>query len=89
MIEGSACLALARGNAFRALKLAGAAASLRHCISAPLPQQEQAVFDRMLLPAWKALNESEAQSAWAQGAKMNLAEAIAYSVEEPGAAKSA
>ena len=89
VVEASACLALARGNAVRALKLAGAAASLRQCISVPLPQQDQAVFDRMLLPAWKALNESEGKAAWAEGAKMNLDEAIAYAVEEPGAAKSA
>ena len=85
VIEGSACLALARGNAVRALKLAGAAASLRHCISVPLPQREQAEFDRMLLQAWKALNEPQGKAAWAEGAKMKLEEAIAYSLEEPGA----
>jgi predicted ATPase/DNA-binding winged helix-turn-helix (wHTH) protein len=80
VIEGSACLAIARGNAVRALKLAGAAASLRHCISVPLQQREQAEFDHMLLAAWKALNESEGKTAWAEGAKMSLEEAIGLAV---------
>jgi predicted ATPase/DNA-binding winged helix-turn-helix (wHTH) protein len=76
VIEGSACLAIAQGNAVRALKLAGAAANLRHCISVPLQQREQTEFDHMLLPAWKALSESEGTSAWAEGTKMSLEEAI-------------
>jgi tetratricopeptide (TPR) repeat protein len=82
-LEGYACLALARGNAARALKLAAAAAHLRHLISAPLPQADQLKLDRMLDPAWKSLSESEGKDAWAEGSAMGMQRAIDYSLEEP------
>ena len=87
-LEGSACLALARGNAVRALKLAAAAAQLRRLISAPLPQTEQSTLDQMLTPAWKSLSGSQATNAWAEGSGMNLEEAVRYSLEEPELASS-
>ncbi len=83
-LEGSACLALARGHASRALTLASAASHLRQQISAPLPQAEQLKLDGTLLPAWKSLSESEGKDAWTQGAALTLEEAVQYSLREPG-----
>ena len=85
-LEGLACLALARGHAARALKLAAAAAHLRRSISAPLPQAEQLKLDQNLLPAWKLLKKAEGEGAWAEGSSMSLEKAVRYSLEEPGAA---
>ena len=85
-LEGSASLAIARGHAARALKLAAAAANLRRLISAALPQAEQLELDRKLQPAWNSLTEQESKSSWAEGAAMSLEEAISYSREEPEAA---
>jgi tetratricopeptide (TPR) repeat protein len=85
-LEGSACLALAQGQAMRALKLAAAATRLRQMISAPLPPAEQLRLDQALLPAWETLSEPEAKGVWAEGFAMSLERAIQYSLEEPDSA---
>jgi tetratricopeptide (TPR) repeat protein len=85
-LEGSACLALARGQAARALTLAAAAEHLRRLISAPLHPADQFKLERSLLPAWESLSEIEGKNAWAEGSAMSLGEAIQYSREEPGSA---
>lgn len=85
-LEGSACLALAQGQAMRALKLAAAATHLRQLISAPLPPAEQLRLDQTLLPAWKTFSEPEGKSVWAEGFAMSLEKAIQYSLEEPDSA---
>jgi predicted ATPase len=85
-LEGSACLALAQGQAMRALKLAAAATHLRQLISAPLPPAEQLRLDQTLLPAWKTFSEQEGKRVWAEGFAMTLEKAIQYSLGEPGAA---
>ena len=87
-LEGSACLALAQGQAQRALTLAAAAARLRQLISAPLHQAEQSKLDRTLLAAWQSLSEPEAKRAWAEGSAMSLEKAVEYSLEEPKSATS-
>jgi tetratricopeptide (TPR) repeat protein len=87
-LESSACLAVARGNAARALKLGGAAAHLRRLISAPLPQAEQAKLDQTLIPAWRSLSGADGTGAWAEGFGMSLEKAIQYSLEEPKFANS-
>jgi predicted ATPase/DNA-binding winged helix-turn-helix (wHTH) protein len=81
-LEGSACLAVAQGQAARALKLAGAAMHLRQLIGAPLHPAEQQKLDQTLLPAWKALREREGKSVWDEGFAMSLGSAIHYSLEE-------
>jgi predicted ATPase/DNA-binding winged helix-turn-helix (wHTH) protein len=85
-LEGSACLALAQGEAVRALKLAAAATRLRQMIGAPLPPAERERLDQTLRAAWESLSEAEGQSVWAEGCAMSLEKAIEYSLEEPGAA---
>ena len=82
-LEGSACLAAARGQAARALKLAAAATHLRQMISAPLPQAEQSKLDQNLSPAWKSLGEADGKGTWAQGSAMSIESAIQYSLHEP------
>ncbi len=87
-LEGSASLALARGYAARALKLAAAAAHLRNLIGARLPQAEQFKLDQALLPAWESLGEEAGKEAWAEGSAMSLERVIQYSLEELESAKS-
>jgi predicted ATPase/DNA-binding winged helix-turn-helix (wHTH) protein/predicted negative regulator of RcsB-dependent stress response len=82
-LEGFACLAATRGQAERALKLAGAAEHLRRLISAPLPQAEQAELREKLSTAWKLLGQPEGKNAWAEGGAMNIESAIHYSLQEP------
>ena len=82
-LEGFACLALALGDTKRALTLAAAAAHLRQLIGAPLPQAEQQKLDQTLLLAWKELNETQGQQAWAEGSAMTLEDSIRYSLEDP------
>ena len=82
-LEGYACLAAARGQASRALKLAGAAEHLRRLISAPLPQVERTKFDQSLLSAWAHVSRADGQRAWEQGWTMDIETAIQYSLREP------
>jgi hypothetical protein len=82
-LEGTACLALAEGQAARALKLAAAAMHLRQLVSAPLPPTEQQKLDQTLSPAWEALSDTQGKSAWAEGFAMSLEKAVQYSLEEP------
>ena len=84
-LEGYACLAVAQGNAERALKLAAAAARLRCLISAPLHQADQSKLNHTLLSAWKSLNEVDGKLAWDAGSAMSPEEAIQYSLQEPEA----
>jgi predicted ATPase/DNA-binding winged helix-turn-helix (wHTH) protein len=88
-LEGSASLALAQGQAERALALAAAASHLRQLISAPLHHAEKSKLDQALLPAWQCLVEAEGMRAWTKGSEMSLEEAIQYSLEEPDSATSA
>lgn len=82
VLEGSACLAVARGQAARALKLAAAAAHLRRVIGAPLTQAEQSKLDADLAPAWASMGEAEGKSVWAAGSEMSLETAVQYSLDE-------
>jgi tetratricopeptide (TPR) repeat protein len=87
-LEGFGCLALARGEAGRALKLCGAASHLRRLIGAPLPPAEQSNLDQKLQPAWESFSEAEGKRVWAEGYAMSVEKAIQYSLEEPGKATS-
>ena len=81
-LEGFACLAAARGQAARALQLAGAATLLRHQLGAPLPQAEQNKIDQSLSGARASLSEPEGKDASTAGSAMSLEQAIQYSLEE-------
>src|SRR6185312_10537647 len=79
--EGGACLALARGHAARALKLAAAATHLRESVGAPLPHTEKVKLDAALQSAWKSLSEQEGKNAWAEGSAMSVERAIQYALD--------
>ena len=76
VLEGLACLALAKGDGYRALLAASVGAKLRQIIGAPLPPAEQKRLDERLLAAWESLSEADGKSAWAEGQKMTLEDAI-------------
>jgi len=80
-LEGTACLALAQGRAERALKLAASAARLRHLIGAPLTPAEKLELDQALQPAWQSLAKEAGEAAWDEGARMNVEQAVRYSLE--------
>jgi predicted ATPase len=81
-LEGSACVAVAQGNAERALKLAAAGVRLRESISTPLHQPEKSRLDHMLLDAWQMLREPQARHAWEEGLAMSVESAIRYSLRD-------
>jgi predicted ATPase/uncharacterized protein HemY len=81
-LEGFACVAVARGHAGRALRLAAAAAHLRQLISAPLPQAEQSKLDQNLSAAWTSLGKPGGESAWSEGSAMTIENAVHYSRQE-------
>jgi tetratricopeptide (TPR) repeat protein len=70
---GSAAL---RSQPQRALRLAGAAAALRHALGAVLLPPEQARLEKDLEPARAALDNAEGSAAWMEGWGMPLEEAI-------------
>lgn len=84
-LEGFACLAAARDEGKRALKLTAAAAHLRQLIGAPLFQVEQSKLDQNLSSAWKSLSAAEAKAAWAEGSAMSMENAVEYSLQENSA----
>ena len=83
VLEGTACLSAARGQAKRALTLAAAAEHMRRLIGAPLPQAEQSKVDASLSTAWRSMDEEDGKAAWAEGAAMSLESAVLYSLREP------
>ncbi|HVN21836.1 MAG TPA: tetratricopeptide repeat protein [Dongiaceae bacterium] len=85
-LERSASLAAARGQASRALTLAGAAAHLRSVISAPLPQADHLKLEDALAAARQALADADARAAWEAGSRMNMETAIQYALEETATA---
>jgi hypothetical protein len=71
-------LASAQSQHQRALRLAGAARAVRETLGAPVPPDVHAQLEQRLKPARDALNAKAAETAWAEGHAMVLAEAIAY-----------
>jgi tetratricopeptide (TPR) repeat protein len=65
-----------RSQPQRALRLAGAAAALRHALGAVLLPPEQARLEKDLEPARAALDNAEGSAAWLEGWGMPLEEAI-------------
>ena len=76
LLECFACLAVVRLQAERALRLAGAAAALRHNIGAPLTPAEQARLEATLDPARRALTNTAGATAWLEGWDMPVEKAI-------------
>ena len=81
MLEGFACVAAHQNNPERALRLAGAASSLRQTIGAALRPAEQAKLDATLKPAWQQGDSAVAKAAWVAGCRMRLEDAIQYALD--------
>ncbi len=81
LLEDIACLAAAQGHAEQAIRLAGAAATLREAIGAPLSAAERAKLDRSLALAREALGEGAAATL-AAGRGLTLDEATAEALAE-------
>jgi len=79
-LEGTGCLAATRGQAKRALLLAGAAAHLRRSVGVPLQLAEQSKLDQNLSSAWESISKEEGKAAWAEGFAMSIESAVQYSL---------
>jgi len=76
LLECFARCAAAQREAERSLRLAGAAASLRHHIGAPLAQAEQAKMEAALDSVRQALTNTASTAAWLEGWAMPVEKAI-------------
>ena len=84
VLDGFARLAVAQGEAVRALRLGGAADALRQTYGVTIGSTEQAAFRRRLEPAWQALGEEAGETAWEEGRAMTVEEAVDLALAEPG-----
>jgi adenylate cyclase len=76
LFEDVGCLVALQGQAEAALRLAGAASTLRQEIGAPLSPTEKNKLEEVLAPARQALGKEAAAAAQTQGQAMPLEEAI-------------
>jgi predicted ATPase/predicted negative regulator of RcsB-dependent stress response len=76
LLECCACSAALQLQAERSLRLAGAAAALRHNIGAPLTATEQVKLEAILNPARQALTNTSGAAAWLEGWSMPVEKAI-------------
>jgi tetratricopeptide (TPR) repeat protein len=80
-LEGLAAVLLAQAEAYKAVRLWGAADALRESIGAPLPPDERERCERQMALARSALGEDARSAAWSEGRAMSLDQAIAYALE--------
>jgi predicted ATPase/DNA-binding CsgD family transcriptional regulator len=86
-LYAAAGLAVAAGDPERALRLCSAAASERDAIRAPLAPRWQMLAQTVVVdPARAALDQEQADAAWAEGTRLSLDEAVAYALTDPAAA---
>jgi tetratricopeptide (TPR) repeat protein len=81
-LEGSASLAVARGQFLRAVCLGGAAASQRRRVGAPNGPAWAALLERWLGRARDVLSAEAFATAWEKGLAMTLEQAVACALEE-------
>jgi predicted ATPase/DNA-binding XRE family transcriptional regulator len=80
-LEGFALLAAARGQACRALQLAGAAAARREALGLTTTPLARDIFENKLAAVRLEMSAEAAREAWATGHAMDLAESVAYALE--------
>ncbi len=87
VLVGYARLAAGEGRAARALRLAGAADTLRRSVGGPTGPTFVAYLRRGLEPAWQALGRKQGASAFDEGRKMSPEDALTYAFDngEPAA----
>jgi tetratricopeptide (TPR) repeat protein len=76
LLECFACAAAVQLEAQRSLRLAGAAAALRHNIGAPLTPAEQAKLEASLRTARQTLTGTASAAAWQEGWALPAEKAI-------------
>jgi len=81
-VEGLACSAASRGEAQRAARLFGVAATLREAVGYQQPPRERALGEPYLAAARSRLSEAEWDVAFAEGRNMGLEEAVEYALSE-------
>src|SRR5436853_427788 len=79
-------LAAAEHQPARAARLMGAAEALHEALHIPVPYCSRADHDRAVAAARAALGEEAFAAAWAEGRAMTLEQAIAFALQETGAA---
>lgn len=79
-LEHIACATADQGNWNRALRVAGAAASLREKFGTPLPPSAKAYLERRLEAARQQMTTSAAATAWMEGTRMTSEKAIEYAL---------
>ena len=80
LLEDIGCLMALQAQTVPALRLVGAAQSLREGIGAPLPPPEQTKLDQMLSPAREALGNEASTEAESRGREMTLEEAVQFAL---------
>lgn len=80
LLEDTGALAALQGQSVRALRLVGAAATLREAIGAPLSAVEQSKLEKLLAPARQALDSPAQAAALAEGRAFTLAHAVEYAL---------
>jgi adenylate cyclase len=78
VLEAMGGLAALQGSPERALRLAGAAATLREATGSSLTATEQSILEAMLYPTREALGEAAASAAYREGQGMSLEQAVDY-----------
>ena len=81
-MEALGLVAVALGDAKRAARLWGAAASWREAINEPLPPTYQRDYAASITQARTQLGEEVYASSWSQGHTMSPEQAIALALEE-------
>jgi predicted ATPase/DNA-binding SARP family transcriptional activator/DNA-binding CsgD family transcriptional regulator len=79
-VEGLACYAASRGEAQRAARLFGTAATLREAMGYHQPPRERAMEEPYLAAARSRLSEVEWETAFAKGQAMSFEEAVEYAL---------
>jgi predicted ATPase/DNA-binding SARP family transcriptional activator/DNA-binding CsgD family transcriptional regulator len=85
-VEGLACSAVSRGEARRAARLFGVAATLRESVDYQQPPRERTLGEPYLAPARSRLSEADWEGTFAEGKNMGLEEAVEYALSEEGPA---
>ena len=81
LLEDIGCLLAAAGQPRPALRLVGAAASLREAIRVPLSTAEQTRLHDLLAPGLRLLDDSDQERALAEGRALPQADAISEAME--------
>jgi predicted ATPase/DNA-binding CsgD family transcriptional regulator len=78
LLGGLACM---QGQSERTARLFGAAATVRHNSSVPMPPISRATYERDLAIARGQLGSRRFGAAWAEGAQMNVGKLVEYASE--------